>query len=53
MTHKSSKGSTRSMRFDKLEVKNNVIKGVKNEQEMLKNVTNVGKRKLSNNRLSR
>lgn len=51
MTHSSSKGSTRSMRFDKLEIKNNVIKGAKSEKDMLKNVTNTKKRKVINNRI--
>ena len=40
-------------RIDKLEIKNNVFKGVKSESEMLKNATNVRKRKISNNSISR
>ncbi len=49
MTHSSSRGSTQSMRFDKLEIKNNVFKGVRGEHEMLKHVTNSKKRKVHNN----
>ena len=52
MTH-WSKVSTDSMRFDKLEVTNNVLKGVKNEAELLRNITNVNKRKVRNNTISR
>lgn len=40
-------------RFDKLEIQNNVFKGIKNETDMLKNVINVGKRKVKSNRISR
>lgn len=47
-SHGSSGG-----RIDKLEVQNNVFKGVKSESDMLKNVTNVGKRKVKSNRSSR
>jgi hypothetical protein len=52
MTH-WSKESTDAMRFDRLEVTNNVLKGVKNETELLKNITNVNKRKVRNNRITR
>lgn len=52
MTH-WSKNSTNSMRFDLLEVKGNTIKGVKSESDLFRNVTNVRKRKVSSNRLSR
>lgn len=52
MTH-WGKNSTNSMRFDKLELKGNVFKGVKSESDMLRNVTNVKKRKVSSNRISR
>lgn len=52
MTH-WSKNSTNSMRFDLLEVKGNTIKGIKSESDMFRNVTNVRKRKVSSNRLSR
>ena len=52
MTHWDKK-STNSMRFDKLELKGNVFKGVKSEKEMLRNVTNVKKRKVNSNRVSR
>lgn len=48
MTH-WAKTSLQSMRFDRLEVKNNKFTGVKNEYELLKNISNVGKRKVSNN----
>ena len=47
-SHGSSGG-----RIDKLEVQNNVFKGVKSESDMLKNVTNAGKRKVKSNRISR
>lgn len=40
-------------RIDKLEIQNNVFKGVKNENDLFKNVTNVGKRKVKSNRISR
>lgn len=48
MTHWSNT-PTSTMRFDKLEVKGNVFRGVKNEQEMFKHVTNVGKRTIRSN----
>ena len=47
-SHGSSGG-----RIDKLEIQNNVFKGVKSESDMLKNVTNAGKRKVKSNRSSR
>lgn len=50
MTH-SSKTSARSMRFDRLEVRNNVFKGVNSEREMLQNVTNVKKRTVKGNKI--
>jgi hypothetical protein len=37
------------MRFDRLEVTNNVMKGVKGEAQLLKNITNVKKRSLKSN----
>ena len=40
-------------RIDKLEIQNNVFNGVKSENDLLKNLTNVGKRKVKNNRISR
>ena len=40
-------------RFDKLEIKNNVFKGIKSEADMLKIVTNVGKRKVNSNTIKR
>lgn len=52
MTH-WSKGSSNKMRFDKLEVRDNVIRGIKSESDLFRNVTNVKKRKVSNNRISR
>ena len=52
MTH-WGKNSTNSMRFDLLEVKGNKIKGVKSESDMFRNVTNVRKRKVNSNRISR
>ena len=52
MTH-WSKGSTDAMRFDRLEVTNNVMKGVKSEAELLKNITNVKKRTLKANTYTR
>lgn len=48
----TSKDKSKS-RIDKLEIRNNVFKGVKSESDMLKNATNVKKRKVSNNRISR
>ena len=42
-------GSDNRMRFDQLEISNNVFHGVKSEQEMLKNMKNVGKRKVKAN----
>ena len=52
MTH-TGKSSTNSMRFDRLEVRGNIFKGVRNENEMFRNVTNVRKRNVSSNRISR
>ena len=52
MTHWGKK-STNSMRFDQLELKGNVFKGVRNESDMLRNVTNVKKRKVNSNKYSR
>ena len=40
-------------RIDKLEIQNNVFKGVKNENDLFKNVTHVGKRKVKKNSISR
>ena len=40
-------------RIERLEVQNNVFKGVKNENDLFKNVTNVKKRKVKSNRISR
>lgn len=50
LTRKNGKAGGR---FDKLEIKSNVFKGVKSENDMLKNVTNVSKRKVNSNRYSR
>ena len=52
MTHWGS-NDTRSMRFERLEMKGNKFKGVKNESDLLRNVTNVRKRKVSSNAISR
>ncbi len=52
MTH-WGKNSTNSMRFELLEVKGNVFKGIKSEKELFRNMTNVRKRKISSNRISR
>ncbi len=52
MTH-WRKNSTNSMRFDKLELKGNVFKGVKSESELLRHITNVKKRKVNSNRFTR
>ena len=40
-------------RIDKLEIQNNVFNGIKSEADMLKNVTNVGKRKVRSNTIKR
>lgn len=53
MTHWNKKNSTDNMRFDHLEVNNNIFKGVKSEQDLFQNITNVKKRKVRNNRISR
>ena len=52
MTH-WSKRSLNKMRFDRLEVRDNVMRGIKSESDLFCNVTNVKKRKVSNNRISR
>ena len=52
MTH-WGKNSTRDYRFDRLEVKNNIIRGVKSERELFKNVTNVKKRNVGTNQITR
>lgn len=49
MTHWSNE-STDKMKFDRLEVRNNVFRGVKGEQDMFKKITNVKKRSLRSNR---
>ena len=51
MTHWSN-SSTKSMRFDRLEVTNNTLRGVNGEQDLLKNMTNVGKRTIQRNTIS-
>ena len=48
MTH-YGKASTSSMRFEKLEVTGNEFHGVKNQNEMMKHITNVKKRKVKSN----
>ena len=52
MTH-WGKTSTNSMRFNKLEVKNNNFKGVNSERDLFRNVTNVKKRNVSSNKITR
>jgi hypothetical protein len=52
MTH-WGKNSTRDYRFERLEVKNNIIRGVKSERELFKNVTNVKKRNVGVNQFTR
>ena len=52
MTH-WSKASTNTMQFNRLEVKNNVFRGVKSERDMFKNVTKVKKRVVNSNSYSR
>ena len=47
------KNSTNDYRFDRLEVKNNIFRGVKNERELFKNVTNVKKRTVTSNQIKR
>lgn len=49
MTHWDTRVSTNAMRFNQLEVRGNVFKGVKSEQELLKCLTNARKRKVSSN----
>ena len=48
MTH-WNKNSLKSMRFDRLEVKNNTFKGVNTEADLFKYMTNVGKRHVKSN----
>ena len=50
MTH-WNKNSLKSMRFDRLEVKNNTFKGVNTESDLLKYMTNVGKRQVKSNKI--
>ena len=52
MTH-WSKTPTNSMKFKKLEVKNNVFRGVKNENDLFKHMTNVDKRTIRSNTVKR
>lgn len=52
MTHWSA-NSTRDYRFERLEVKNNVLHGVNSEQDLFINVTNVGKRTARANTITR
>lgn len=47
------KNDTRSMRFDLLEIKGNKFKGVNSEKDLLRNITNVRKRKVSSNSINR
>lgn len=50
MTH-WNKNSLKSMRFDRLEVKNNTFKGINTEADLFKYMTNVGKRQVKSNRI--
>ncbi len=52
MTH-WGKNSTNSMKFNRLEVRNNIFRGVTSERDMFKNVTNVKKRVVNSNTYSR
>ena len=52
MTH-WSKVSTKNFRFDRLDVQNNVFRGVKTERDFFKNVTNTGKRTVRSNTITR
>ena len=52
MTHYSN-ASTNEMKFEKLEMKNNVFRGVKGESDMLKKITNLKKKRLSANKYGR
>ena len=52
MTH-WGKNSTNSMKFDQLMITGNKFKGVKSESDMLRNVTNVKKRKVTSNKITR
>ena len=52
MTHWGT-NSTRDYRFDRMEVRNNVFRGVGSEKEMFKNVTNVKKRSVKTNQITR
>lgn len=48
-----SKTSTDAMKFERLEVRGNIFRGVKGEQDVFKKITNVKKRRLSSNRYVR
>ena len=48
MTH-YTKASTDDMKFERLEVKNNLFRGVKSEQDMFKKITSVKKRSIRSN----
>ena len=52
MTH-WGKNSTHDYRFERLEVRNNIFRGVRSEQELFKNVTNVKKRTVRSNQITR
>jgi hypothetical protein len=43
------KGSDNRMRFENMEISGNTFRGVNNERDMLKNIKNVGKRKVKGN----
>ena len=46
-------GSSDKAKFDKLEIQNNVFRGVTGEQDLFRNVNRVSKRKVSHNAISR
>ena len=46
-------GSSDKAKFDKLEIQNNVFRGVKGEQDLFRNVNRVNKRRVSHNSISR
>ena len=52
MTH-WGKNNTNSMKFNRLEVRNNIFRGVNSERDMFKNVTKVKKRVVNSNTYSR
>ena len=51
MTH-WSKRALNKMCFERLEVRGNILRGVKSDSDLFRNITNVKKRKISNNKIS-